>query len=81
MTMPQFDAQRLVVMNYNSGITHWHYRLADDELAIAISDPAHFKGAGTLLSVGDIITMSGPDGGAMRCVRGLEQGVYLAEMA
>ena len=63
-----FEIGRLHVLAYASGFTLWHYKLAEDELLPACHVPGHFDEAAGMLAAGDLIVMTGPDGGAQRMV-------------
>jgi hypothetical protein len=57
-----FAARHLSVLAYANGFTLWHYKLGRDPLEAASS--ANFFGAGAdMLTPGDMVMLSGSDGG------------------
>lgn len=69
-----FEVSRLHVLAYVAGVTSWVYKLVEDELLPAVHAPGHFDAAAEMLSQGDLILLTGPDGAAQRTVGIQEHG-------
>ena len=63
-----FHIGRLSVLSYANGHTTWHYKLPEDELAVAAHGSGYFDAAADMVATGDLMEMTGPDGGAIRVV-------------
>ena len=72
--MAVFDIDRLSVLAYAAGNTLWLYPLAEDELLPALHTPGYFDAAAEMVSQGDLILLTGPDGAAQRVVAIQEHG-------
>ena len=68
-----FSIRNLSVLAYANGFTLWHYRSAADALErITASD--YFEDAGDMLSGGDIMMLSAPDGARIVTVAAAADG-------
>lgn len=63
--MAQFSLRNLSVLAYANGFTLWHYKSVDLKSAHA---PQHFKDAADLVATGDMILVTGPEGGTVSSV-------------
>lgn len=75
-----FALRNLSVLAYANGFTLWHYRAGADSQA-EISGQGFFEEAGDLLSAGDMLMVSAPDGGRILCVVREPAGLRLAALA
>ena len=66
-----FDVRNLSVLAYANGFTLWHYK-APGSLA-PVQAPGFFDGAADMLASGDMMLLSGPEGGG-GSVHGGERG-------
>lgn len=62
-----FAIRNLSVLAYANGFTLWHYKAAADGL-LGVKEPGYFADAADLLSGGDMILVSAPDGAGVICV-------------
>jgi hypothetical protein len=62
-----FALRNLSVLAYANGFTLWHYNSANDNQKM-VGLPSYFSEAGDMLSVGDIVIISAPEGGQVLCV-------------
>jgi outer membrane protein assembly factor BamB len=62
-----FALRNLSVLAYANGFTLWHYKSANDNQKI-VGLPGYFGEAGDMLSAGDIVIISAPEGGQVLCV-------------
>lgn len=73
--------RNLSILAYANGHTHWHYKMPPALTADAVQEPRHFAEAGDMLAPGDVITATGPHGGAMLLVQHTsEAGIYVVPM-
>jgi hypothetical protein len=63
-----FSLRSLSVLAYAQGFTLWHYRSAADALAV-VGQAGFFDPAADLMTQGDMVLMSAPDGGKACFVR------------
>jgi len=62
-----FAIRNLSVLAYANGFTLWHYKSEKDRLA-EITKLGYFNEAEDMLTKGDIIIVTGSDGGTMRLI-------------
>lgn len=75
-----FAIRNLSVLAYAQGFTLWHYKAGAAPLSAAAS-PGFFDAASEMLTGGDMVMISGADGGRMVCVAGVRPHVVTAAMA
>jgi hypothetical protein len=61
-----FAIRQLSVLQYANGFTMWHYKSEDPIAHTWVA--GYFNDATDMMSPGDMIAISAPDGGCMRCV-------------
>jgi hypothetical protein len=64
-----FSVRNLSVLAYANGFTLWHYKLVNETLAAATAN-GYFDQASDMLTVGDILMISGRDGSTVRGLAG-----------
>ena len=62
-----FAIQNLSVLAYANGFTLWHYK-ADGDGHSAVGSPGFFTRAGDMLNAGDMVMVSGAEGGRLLCL-------------
>ena len=73
-----FELRNLSVLAYANGFTLWHYKA---EAKADAGVPGFLDPAADMLSAGDLLMVSAPDGATMLCVLpGLEDAVFTAPM-
>ena len=77
---PAFTVRNLSVLAYAQGFTLWHYKSPAAPLA-ALDQPGFFDHAASMLAAGDMMMMSGSDGGRVAFVAAANDGVHLAALA
>lgn len=75
-----FSLRNLSVLAYANGFTLWHYKIAADTVA-ACEVPGYFADAGDMLAGGDMMMVSGRQGGRMLCVVADAENILLAPLA
>src|SRR5580700_5482227 len=65
---PMFAIRDLGVLQYTNGFTFWHYRQGDSRLA-DVARPGFFNDAADMVTVGDVILVSGAEGATELVVR------------
>ena len=73
-----FTLRNLSVLAYANGFTLWHYKAGNDNLAQA-ANPGYFADAADLLTEGDMVMLSGTEGGRIATIAG--QGRKMALVA
>ncbi len=74
-----FCARNLSVLAYANGFTLWHYKAySEDQKSVANS--GFFDAANDMLSVGDMIMVSAPEGGRLMCLVPDRTGVRAAQL-
>jgi len=63
----EFTVRNLSVLAYAQGFTLWHYRAPNARLAV-LDGPGFFNNAADMLAQGDMLMMSGSDGGRVAFV-------------
>jgi len=75
-----FSLRNLSVLAYANGFTLWHYKSgADDQQETG--QMGYFDEAGDMLAGGDMMMVSGREGGRMLCIVADSAGVRTAPMA
>lgn len=62
-----FAIRDLSVLAYANGFTLWHYKTGKNSLSDAARDN-FFAGASDMMASGDMVLVSGADGGRVLCV-------------
>jgi len=75
-----FTLQNLSVLAYAHGFTLWHYKAPLDKSSVVNTD-GYFQDAGDMLAAGDMMMVSGRDGGRMLCVVPGQSGVQTVAMS
>jgi hypothetical protein len=57
----KFQIRNLSVLAFANGFTLWHYKTAKNELRY-VSGPGFFNDASDMITTGDMMMISGPDG-------------------
>jgi hypothetical protein len=74
-----FAVRNLSVLAYANGFTLWHYKAgADDQTTVGAA--GYFKEAGDMLTAGDMLMVTAPEGGRMLCVVPQARGLGTAPM-
>ena len=68
-----FMIRDLSVLAYANGFTLWHYKTGKESLD-ATRDDRFFAGAADMMTVGDMIMLSGAGGARVVCVAGVGEG-------
>jgi hypothetical protein len=76
----EFTVRNLSVLAYAQGFTLWHYRAPNAKLA-TLGKPGFFNKAADLIAQGDMLMMSGADGGRVAFVASAQNSVTLAALA
>jgi hypothetical protein len=76
----EFTVRNLSVLAYAQGFTLWHYRAPTCRLD-TLNLPGFFDKAGDLFAQGDMLMMSGKDGGRVAFVASTQNSVTLAALA
>lgn len=61
-----FALRNLSVLAYANGFTLWHYKAGSDDAAM--NAPGYFAEAGDMLNAGDLLMVTGTQGGRVLCV-------------
>jgi hypothetical protein len=75
-----FAIRNLSVLAYANGFTLWHYKAGNDDQT-CVGRPGFFGPAGGMVSSGDIVLVSGPDGGRVLCLKSDAAGIHAAPLA
>lgn len=76
-----FTIRDLSVLAYANGFTLWHYKAGKESLD-TVSGADFFAGASDMMTVGDMVMVSGAAGGRVVCVAAADTGsVITAPMA
>lgn len=75
-----FAIRNLSVLAYAQGFTLWHYKAPAAPLAV-LGQPGFFNHAADMLATGDMVMMSGRDGGRVAFVAAANDEVVLASLA
>ncbi len=74
-----FSLRNLSVLAYANGFTLWHYKSAGETLA-ATSGVGYFSDAADLLAPGDMVMLTGTDGGRIATIAGRGRAIALAPL-
>ena len=74
-----FAVRNLSVLAYASGFTLWHYKIGNANLGDCRAH-WYFNDASDMFSAGDMILVSGTDGGTILVVAQASHGVIVAPM-
>ncbi len=74
-----FAIRNLSVLSYAQGFTLWHYRAGAGRLD-DVTHPGFFDAASDMLMVGDLMMVSGLQGGRILCVATSGQRVHTAPL-
>ena len=77
-----FMHRNMSVLAYANGFTLWHYKSPSDTVEFMSNDQGYFNTCSTSLSAGDLLMITGADGGTIKCVTKVEEGnVSLGSMS
>lgn len=71
-----FAIRNLSVLAYANGFTLWHYKAGTDRLA-SVAARDFFADAADMLTPGDLLMISAPDGARVVTVAPLEDGLMI----
>lgn len=71
-----FKLRNLFVLAYAGGFTQWHYKLDGDKLNQA-QEIGYFADAADLIAKGDMLIVSGAEGGGIFFMRGVGKQMQL----
>jgi hypothetical protein len=74
-----FSLRNLSVLAYANGFTLWHYKSANDNLAKA-AEPGYFADAADLMAEGDMVMLTGSEGGKIATIAGAGRQIALAPL-
>ncbi len=74
-----FSLRNLSVLAYANGFTLWHYKSGAEPLAAA-GRAGYFADAADLLAAGDIVMLTGAEGGKIATIAGAGKTIALAPM-
>jgi hypothetical protein len=74
-----FSLRNLSVLAYANGFTLWHYKTGAEPLSHATHE-GYFADAADLLAVGDMVMLSGADGGRIATIAGAGKSIALAPL-
>ena len=74
-----FTLRNLSVLAYANGFTLWHYKSGSDPLTQA-SREGYFADAADLLAPGDMVMLSGAEGGKIATIAGQGKSIALAPL-
>jgi hypothetical protein len=74
-----FTLRNLSVLAYANGFTLWHYKAGSDHL-IQTMGPGYFADAADLLSPGDMVMLTGAEGGRIASIAGEGRKIALAAL-
>ena len=75
-----FSLRNLSVLAYANGFTLWHYKAGNDNFSRA-AEVGYFADAADLLCEGDMVMLSGTEGGRIVSVTGEGRRIALVPMA
>jgi hypothetical protein len=75
-----FAVRNLSVLAYANGFTMWHYKAGTDDQK-SVGAAGFFKEAGDMLTAGDMLMVSAPEGGKMLCVVPMDRGLGTAPLS
>ena len=71
-----FTLRNLSVLAYANGFTLWHYKSGQDSLNRA-AEMGYFADAADLLAAGDMVMLTGEEGGRIASITGAGQRIAL----
>nr|WP_295738431.1 hypothetical protein [uncultured Acidocella sp.] len=74
-----FTLRNLSVLAYANGFTLWHYKAGNENLAEA-GKPGFFADAADLMAEGDMVMLSGAEGGRIASIAGEGKRIALRPM-
>jgi hypothetical protein len=74
-----FSLRNLSVLAYANGFTLWHYKAGNDNFIQAMGQ-GYFADAADLLSVGDMVMLTGTEGGRIASIAGEGRKIALATL-
>ncbi|WP_298214138.1 hypothetical protein [Acidocella sp.] len=74
-----FTLRNLSVLAYANGFTLWHYKAGNDNLTEA-AHPGYFADAADLMAEGDMVMLSGTEGGRIASVTGQGRRIVLSPL-
>jgi hypothetical protein len=74
-----FALRNLSVLAYANGFTLWHYKSGAEPLADA-TRAGYFAAAADLLTAGDMVMLSGDEGGKIATIAGAGKSIALAPL-
>jgi len=74
-----FSLRNLSVLAYANGFTLWHYKSGAEPLHAA-SAKGYFADAADLLAAGDMVMLTGEEGGKIATIAGAGKGIALAPL-
>lgn len=74
-----FSLRNLSVLAYANGFTLWHYKAGADAITQAGS-PGFFADAADLMAPGDMVMLSGTEGGKIATISGQGKQIALAPL-
>jgi hypothetical protein len=72
-----FTLRNLSVLAYANGFTLWHYKAGNDNFVQAMG-PGYFADAADLLTEGDMVMLTGSEGGRIATIAGEGRRMALA---
>jgi hypothetical protein len=74
-----FSLRNLAVLAYANGFTLWHYKAGNDNFAQA-EGPGYFADAADLLAEGDLVMLTGSEGGRIVSITGRGRRVQVVPL-
>ncbi len=74
-----FTLRNLSVLAYANGFTLWHYKAGNDNFVQAMR-PGYFQDAADLLTEGDMVMLTGTEGGRIATIAGEGRKMALAPL-
>lgn len=74
-----FTLRNLSVLAYANGFTLWHYKAGNDNFSRA-NEPGYFADAADLLAAGDMVMLTGSEGGRIATIAGEGRRLRLAPL-
>jgi outer membrane protein assembly factor BamB len=74
-----FAIRNFSVLAYANGFTLWHYKVGGDDQS-SVGRPGFFAPAGDMVSTGDMVLVSGAEGGRVLCLNADVTGIHAAPL-
>ncbi|WP_298282942.1 hypothetical protein [Acidocella sp.] len=74
-----FSLRNLAVLAYANGFTLWHYKAGNDNFEQA-ERPGYFADAADLLAEGDMVMLTGAEGGRIVSIAGRGRRLHLVPL-